>query len=301
MQTEKFLNLLKENGIAFLTNEVMKNHTTFKIGGKADFYILPETEEQLVNTVNFAKETRVPYFIIGNGSNLLVKDNGIEGAVIDTTKLNKIIVSGETVECGAGAKLSRVCLICKDNSLSGLEFAYGIPGSIGGAFFMNAGAYGGEINDVCLSAKCLNNSGEVIVLNKEDMCLSYRSSRFKAENLIIISVKLTLKQGNKEEIFANMNDYLKRRTDKQPLDYPSAGSTFKRPVGYYAGALIEGAGLKGFSVGGAQVSEKHAGFVINKNNATALDVITLMSEVTKRIKEKDGVTLEPEVIIVGRD
>ena len=238
---------------------------------------------------------------MGNGSNLLVSDGGIEGAVISLAGINGISSDGEKITCGAGAMLSSVCLKALSLSLTGLEFAYGIPGTAGGALYMNAGAYGGQMADVIESAECLTASGEIKTLKKEDMQLGYRSSVFKNGGLIIISLTLALKKGDKTEIKAEMDDLLNRRKQKQPLEYPSAGSTFKRPEGYFAGALIEKNGLKGLTVGGAQVSEKHAGFVINRGGATAADVKALIGKIQKKVFENDGVMLEPEVIFTGRN
>ena len=238
---------------------------------------------------------------MGNGSNLLVSDGGIEGAVISLSGINGISYDGEKITCGAGAMLSSVCLKALSLSLTGLEFAYGIPGTAGGALYMNAGAYGGQMADVIESAECLTASGEIKTLKKEDMRLGYRSSVFKKGGLIIISLTLALKKGDKAEIKAEMDELLNRRKQKQPLEYPSAGSTFKRPEGYFAGALIEKNGLKGLTVGGAQVSEKHAGFVINRGGATAADVKALIGKIQKKVFENDGVMLEPEVIFKGRN
>ena len=246
-------------------------------------------------------ELEIPYFILGNGSNLLVSDGGIEGAVISLSGINGISSDGEKITCGAGAMLSSVCLKALSLSLTGLEFAYGIPGMAGGALYMNAGAYGGQMADVIESAECLTASGEIKTLKKEDMRLGYRSSVFKNGGLIIISLTLALKKGDKTEIKTEMDDLLNRRKQKQPLEYPSAGSTFKRPEGYFAGALIEKNGLKGLTVGGAQVSEKHAGFVINRGGATAADVKALIGKIQKKVFENDGVMLEPEVIFKGRN
>ena len=231
----------------------------------------------------------------------MVSDGGIEGAVISLSGINGISAEGEKITCGAGAMLSSVCLKALSLSLTGLEFAYGIPGTAGGALYMNAGAYGGQIADVIESAECLNAAGDIKTLKKEDMQLGYRSSIFKKGGLIIISLTLALKKGDKAEIKAEMDDLLNRRKQKQPLEYPSAGSTFKRPEGYFAGALIEKNGLKGSAVGGAQVSEKHAGFVINRGGATAADVKALIGKIQKKVFENDGVMLEPEVIFTGRN
>lgn len=301
MNAEALADFLENENIEYRQNEPMRAHTTFKIGGEADIFIIPASPAALIYAVKKCGELEIPYFILGNGSNLLVSDGGIEGAVISLAGINGISSDGEKITCGAGAMLSSVCLKALSLSLTGLEFAYGIPGTAGGALYMNAGAYGGQMADVIESAECLTASGEIKTLKKEDMRLGYRSSVFKNGGLIIISLTLALKKGDKTEIKAEMDDLLNRRKQKQPLEYPSAGSTFKRPEGYFAGALIEKNGLKGLTVGGAQVSEKHAGFVINRGGATAADVKALIGKIQKKVFENDGVMLEPEVIFTGRN
>ena len=301
MNAEALADFLENENIEYRQNEPMRAHTTFKIGGEADIFIIPASPAALIYAVKKCNELEIPYFILGNGSNLLVSDGGIEGAVISLSGINGISSDGEKITCGAGAMLSSVCLKALSLSLTGLEFAYGIPGTAGGALYMNAGAYGGQTADVIESAECLTASGEIKTLKKEDMRLGYRSSVFKNCGLIIISLTLALKKGDKAEIKAEMDDLLNRRKQKQPLEYPSAGSTFKRPEGYFAGALIEKNGLKGLTVGGAQVSEKHAGFVINRGGATAADVKALIGKIQKKVFENDGVMLEPEVIFKGRN
>ena len=301
MNAEALADFLENENIEYRQNEPMRAHTTFKIGGEADIFIIPASPAALIYAVKKCNELEIPYFILGNGSNLLVSDGGIEGAVISLSGINGISSDGEKITCGAGAMLSSVCLKALSLSLTGLEFAYGIPGTAGGALYMNAGAYGGQMADVIESAECLTATGEIKNLKKEDMRLGYRSSVFKKGGLIIISLTLALKKGDKVEIKAEMDDLLNRRKQKQPLEYPSAGSTFKRPEGYFAGALIEKNGLKGLTVGGAQVSEKHAGFVINRGGATAADVKALIGKIQKKVFENDGVMLEPEVIFKGRN
>lgn len=301
MNAEALADFLENENIEYRQNEPMRAHTTFKIGGEADIFIIPASPAALIYAVKKCGELEIPYFILGNGSNLLVSDGGIEGAVISLAGINGISSDGEKITCGAGAMLSSVCLKALSLSLTGLEFAYGIPGTAGGALYMNAGAYGGQMADVIESAECLTASGEIKTLKKENMQLGYRSSVFKNGGLIIISLTLALKKGDKTEIKAEMDDLLNRRKQKQPLEYPSAGSTFKRPKGYFAGALIEKNGLKGLTVGGAQVSEKHAGFVINRGGATAADVKALIGKIQKKVFENDGVMLEPEVIFTGRN
>ena len=286
----------------FLTDEPMRRHTTFRTGGPADIYIEPSGVEELKQVLDICREENVAYTIIGNGSNLLVSDQGFDGVVLQVYKnMNQMAVEGEHLRVQAGALLSATARKALEAGLTGMEFAAGIPGTMGGAAVMNAGAYGGQMADVIESAECLPASGEIKTLKKEDMRLGYRSSVFKKGGLIIISLTLALKKGDKAEIKAEMDELLNRRKQKQPLEYPSAGSTFKRPEGYFAGALIEKNGLKGLSVGGAQVSEKHAGFVINRGGATAADVKALIGKIQKKVFENDGVMLEPEVIFTGRN
>ena len=300
MSALMFEEKLKELNIKFKKNVNLSEHTSFKIGGSAEIFVMPESKKALVNTVKSALEHGVNYFILGKGSNILVSDLGIEGAVIDTSKLNKIERNDNIITCECGVSLIRLCNYAAENSLKGLEFAFGIPGSVGGAMIMNAGAYGGEISAVAKSAECLDNSGNNINLELSPSDFSYRSSIFKKKDLIVLSASFSLEKGDSECIRTSMNEFIKRRKEKQPLEYPIAGSTFKRPEGYFAGALIEKNGFKGFSVGGAQVSEKHAGFIINKNRATEKDVSALIKIIQEKVLKNDGVLLEPEVIKVGR-
>lgn len=301
MQITDFINKLNSCKIEYIENEPMSRHTTFKIGGECDVFVKVKNITELKNVILFAAECSVPYFVLGKGSNLLVSDLGIDGAVISLDGMNSVTVNGDTLICEAGSSLRSVCLAAQKAALSGLEFAYGIPGTVGGALYMNAGAYGGEMSQVTVSATVLNQNGELAEILLPDMQLGYRTSIFKSNNAVIISVTLKLNSGNAEEIKAKMNDFYSRRRDKQPLEYASAGSTFKRPEGYFAGALIEKNNLKGFGVGDAQVSEKHAGFVINRGNATACDVLSVIKYVQKTVKASDGVELEPEVIFIGRE
>lgn len=300
MRLDNLCNRLDEYKIEYATNEPMSRHTTFKIGGNADIFVKVKTEDELKTVLSLTKELDLPLLLLGKGSNLLVSDKGIEGVVISLDGLDSVTVDGDTVICGAGASLRTVCLATQKVGLSGLEFAYGIPGTVGGALYMNAGAYGGEMSQVVVSATALDRDGNIKLFNSEQMELGYRVSAFKNTDLIITSVTLKLKHGNADEIKAAMDDFFSRRRDKQPLEFPSAGSTFKRPEGYFAGALIEKNNLKGASVGGAQVSQKHAGFVINTGNATCEDVLSLIKKVKDTVKQADGVDLEPEVIFVGR-
>ncbi len=292
---------LKDNKTAYIENEPMSAHTTFKIGGAADVLVTVHSVEELKATVDACKENGVPYMILGNGSNLLVSDNGIEGAVIVLDgSFREITADGSVITAGAGAKLSRLCTVALENSLSGLEFAYGIPGTVGGAVYMNAGAYGGEMKDVVLSVTALTADGELREFPASELELDYRTSVFKKNNSIILFAKYNLQKGEAASIKARMDDVMNRRKTKQPLEYPSAGSVFKRPKGAFAGTLIEQCGLKGRSVGGAQVSEKHAGFIINTGGATCEDVMELVRLVQQTVQRETGYCLEREIIRTGR-
>ncbi len=288
---------LDQKGIAYLENEPMSAHTSFKIGGAAKLMALPQSEEEIAYLVRCCRLTGMRCMPVGNGTNLLVSDEGINACVIllgkgfDTIKM----LDDTTIYAEAGAPLKRVCTFALEHGLSGLEFAYGIPGSCGGAAFMNAGAYGGEMKDVLYRCDHINGAGMKCSLEGEALQLSYRHSAYYDNSCIITGLYLRLKKGNKEEIKAKMKDLMGRRRDKQPLEYPSAGSTFKRPEGYFAGALIEDCGLKGARVGGAQVSEKHAGFVINTGGATCKDVLDLCKYVSDTVYNKHGVRLEMEI------
>ena len=301
MGLDELTRFCEENSIVYKLNEPMSCHTSFKIGGAADIFISVSSANELSAVFKKCGELNIPRFIIGKGSNLLVSDLGLEGAVISLLGLNGISVSGEEITCGAGAALSDICRAALSNSLTGLEFAYGIPGSIGGAVYMNAGAYGGEISGAVLSAECMTADGSTVKVEAKDMNFGYRKSVFKENGTTVISAVLRLQKGEKKEIEEKMEDYISRRKSKQPLEYPSAGSFFKRPEGYFAGALIEKNGLKGASVGGAQVSCKHAGFIINRGGATAADVMKLSQKVSDTVLAKDGVKLEREVIFIGRE
>ena len=282
-------------------NAPMKKYTSFKCGGNASLLITPDSYDSLQKIIYYCYAKNVKPLIIGNGSNLLVTDNGIDNVVIKIgSKMSKIeLIDDTTIFCEAGASLKSLCMFALENSLSGLEFAYGIPGTLGGAAYMNAGAYGGEMKDVLFSCKHIDADGNIGELSQDELDLRYRGSAYTDNGFTIVSAIMKLKKAEMTDIKAAMDDKLQRRKDKQPLEYPSAGSTFKRPEGYFAGSLIEESGLKGYTVGGAQVSEKHAGFVINKNKATATDVITLIKDVQKIVFEKHGVMLETEVKIIG--
>lgn len=281
-------------------HEPMKKHTTFRIGGPADYYLCPHSTEEMQKILQICKENNIEFFILGNGSNLLVSDKGYRGVVIQLWKnFSDIIAEEKTITVKAGALLSKVAAEALEEGLTGMEFASGIPGTIGGAVVMNAGAYGGEMKDIIKEVTVLTKEGEILTLSKEEMNFGYRTSVVKEKGYVVISVVLQLEKGDREKIRKVMDDLKERRVTKQPLDMPSAGSTFKRPEGYFAGKLIMDAGLRGFSVGGAQISEKHCGFVVNKGDATAADVLGLIREVQKRVQEQFGVALEPEVKFLG--
>ncbi len=283
----------------YLRNAPLSDYTSFKIGGNADIMIFPDTSDKLSEIIRFINENSIPFFVIGKGSNLLVNDNGFRGVIINTCRLEGIrLIDETTIECMSGVSLSRLCRFALDNSLTGLEFAFGIPGTAGGAAYMNAGAYGGEMKDVLISCKHILPNGEIAEFSGDELALGYRKSAYSNSNLTILSLTLKLIKGNAKEIKSKMDELIFRRKDKQPLEYPSAGSTFKRPEGYFAGALIEQCGLKGYTSGKAQVSEKHAGFVINLGGATAEDVLNVIEHCKKTVLNETGVTLEPEVKIV---
>ena len=281
-------------------NEPMKKHTTFRIGGPADYYLCPHSAEEIQKVVEICREEKLPYFILGNGSNLLVSDNGYRGVVIRLWKnVSDIRTEGCLIHAKAGASLAKIAAEALDEGLTGMEFAAGIPGTLGGAVVMNAGAYGGEMKDVLKEVLVMDAQGKIFRLQNEELKLGYRTSIVKEKDYIVLAAVLELKKGDKTEIRKCMEELRERRSEKQPLDMPSAGSTFKRPEGYFAGKLIMDAGLRGFSVGGAQISEKHCGFVVNKGGATAQDVLDLIKEVQKRVREKFGVELETEVKFLG--
>ena len=289
-----------EMGCKAYIDEELCNHISFKVGGPCPLLIEPKNEKQLTGILKLIKETQTPYTILGNGTNVLVLDEGLEKVVVKIgDEMTSLSLEGDDVICcSAGTKVVTLCKFALENSLSGLEFAYGIPGTCGGAVFMNAGAYGGEVKDVISEITYLTPDLELKTMPVEEAKLSYRHSIFKENGCIVVSAKFKMKKAPKEEIKTAMNDFLSRRKDKQPLEYPSAGSTFKRPEGYFAGALIEQCGFKGKSLGGAQISDKHAGFLINKDNATAKDILDLIKLTQETVKKETGVTLEPEVIIL---
>ncbi len=291
--------MCRENGSFCEFNHDLAPNTSMKIGGACDLYIRVTNESSLAEAVNLCRGEKFPYFILGRGSNLLVSGNGYHGCVIAlSAECPCIAAEGTKITAWAGASLQAVCLAALDNSLTGLEFAYGIPGSAGGALFMNAGAYGGEMKDVVKSCRYIDENGEIKEMSAEKMQLSYRSSVFSKMKYVITSVTFQLKKGERSAVKSRMDELMQRRRDKQPLEYPSCGSTFKRPEGYFAAALIEECGLKGYTVGGAQVSEKHSGFVINRGSATFEDVMAVVDEVKRVVLEKKGVKLECEMLIL---
>lgn len=283
-----------------LREEPMRLHTTFRIGGPAQFFVIPRTQEEAAAAVRLCRSEGAPYYIIGNGSNLLVSDKGYRGVVIQLFKeFSDINIEGTRIRAQAGASLAKIAAEALRAGLAGFEFAAGIPGTLGGACIMNAGAYGGEMKDVLLAVTVLTKDGEIREIPREELDMGYRTSRASREGWIVLGAAIELARGDEKEIRAKMEDLKQRRTDKQPLEYPSAGSTFKRPEGYFAGKLIQDAGLKGLRVGDAMVSEKHSGFVVNCGNATAADVDGLIRLVQEKVREDFGITLEPEVRRLG--
>lgn len=294
----RLVSILQEENVKL--NEPMKNHTTFKIGGPADFFITPSDEEQLKKSIECIKNTGLPYYVIGNGSNLLVSDEGYRGVIIQLyDKFNSMEFDGKICTVQSGCLLSRLGMQAAKNGFAGLEFATGIPGTIGGAVVMNAGAYGGEIKDCIVSARLMDMYGNIKEYSKDELSLGYRKSIASERNLIVLSAVFELRSSDTRKIMERINELAAARRMKQPLEYPSAGSTFKRPEGNFAGRLIEDAGLKGYSIGGASVSSKHSGFVINNGNATADDVMSLVEHIKNKVYEKSGVILELEVKKLG--
>nr|WP_302391565.1 UDP-N-acetylmuramate dehydrogenase [uncultured Blautia sp.] len=295
---QKFIEIFGNNRVLF--DEPMSQHTTFRIGGPADVFVMPENYEQIREVLRLCKEEKLPFFVLGNGSNLLVSDSGYRGVIIQMDRnMEEIRLDGEEIHACAGALLSSVAVAARNASLTGFEFAGGIPGTIGGAAVMNAGAYGGELKDVLKEVTVMTREGEILTIPADKLEMGYRTSIIKTAGYLVLEAVISLKKGDEEKIRAVMKELSERRTEKQPLDYPSAGSTFKRPEGYFAGKLIMDSGLRGYRAGGAQVSEKHCGFVINAGGATAEDVRSLMDHVIRVVREKYGVTLEPEVKFLG--
>ncbi len=300
MNTENLFKTARSCGCEILMNEPLCGHTTFKIGGNCTAMIEVNSRESLRLLLDAARADRVRTFVLGKGSNVLFDDEGFEGVVLHISgEMSEIRLLGETtVYAQAGCSLMKLCRFALENSLTGLEFAYGIPGTVGGAVFMNAGAYGGEIKDVIKYCSVVNVRGEVEKLTAEQLGLSYRHSSIQENGAIVCDAVFELRKGDRAEIESKMNELMGKRKDKQPIEFPSAGSTFKRPTGFFAGKLIDDCGLRGFKVGGAQVSEKHCGFVINADNATSADVKLLIRQVQKNVQEKTGQFLECEVRII---
>ena len=280
-------------------NEPMSAHTTFRIGGPADFLVTPGTAGQLKEILALCREENQPFFILGNGSNLLVGDRGYSGTMICLSRLSAVETEETCIRAQAGALLSKIAREACERSLAGFEFAAGIPGSLGGAVVMNAGDYGGELKDVLVNVTVMDREGNILKKTPEELCMGYRTSSVLSEEYVVLEAEINLEKGDRRLIRARMDDLAARRREKQPLEYPSAGSTFKRPEGYFAGKLIDDAGLRGFRVGGAQVAEKHCGFVINREQATAADVMELCRRVSGAVKEQFGVELEMEVKTIG--
>lgn len=302
MNIDKMVNAFERgiNSEHIFIKENMAKHTTFKVGGTTDIFISPETVEELSHAIKTCKAYDMPYYILGNGSNVLVKDGGYRGVVIQVYKtMDQISIDGDRITAGAGVLLSKLSKLIAKASLEGFEFASGIPGTLGGAIYMNAGAYGGDMSQVIVSADVMDKEGNVITLSNEELKLGYRTSIIQDTEYVILNAVLQCKKGNHEEIMARIDDLNNRRKTKQPLEYASAGSTFKRPEGYYAGKLIMDSGLRGYQIGDAQVSEKHCGFIINRGSASADDIIKLIEHIQTTVADKFQVRLETEVRIIG--
>ena len=295
---QRFQTVLEKEQV--LEAESMSRHTTFRIGGPADLFVVPKSVDEIAEVLKICREEKAPYFILGNGSNLLVSDAGYRGVIIQLDRnMEEITVDGTEIRAAAGALLSSIAVAARRASLAGFEFAGGIPGTLGGAVVMNAGAYGGEMKDVLKEVTVMTGDGEIRVIPASELEMGYRTSIIKKAGYLVLGATISLKEGNLEEIKALTRELSEKRTSKQPLEFPSAGSTFKRPEGYFAGKLIMDSGLRGYQIGGARVSDKHCGFVINAGDATAQDVVALMDHVTEVVREKYGVTLEPEVKFLG--
>jgi len=287
------------NDLIVKENVPLKKYTTFEVGGPADLFLVPKNGKALKRLTKIIKKNNSNYFVLGKGSNIIVGDKGYRGIIIYTGQLNDIQVLDNKIVAQSGATLKELSDIALENSLTGIEFACGIPGSLGGAVFMNAGAYGGEMNNIIKTATAVNNKGKEVTFKNEELNLSYRNSIFQDNDYIILKAVIQLKKGNQQEIKKQVDTLNKKREQKQPLEYPSAGSSFKRPEGYYTGPLIEKANMKGYQIGGAQVSKKHAGFIINKDNATAEDIVNLIKKIQKEVYKISGVELEPEPKFLG--
>jgi len=300
LNKKELYGLFKDLGIEVLLDEPMKEHTSFRIGGPVDIMLIPKTMDEVVKSIGLCRDKGIEYFIMGNGSNLLVKDTGIRGVVIKISNgFDSIERRGDRLYCESGVLLSALAKYALEESLTGLEFASGIPGTIGGAITMNAGAYGGEMKDIVSKVIALNRDNKILDIDGEDMNFRYRGSRVIDEGLVVLGVELKLRKGDPSVIRETMENLDYRRTSKQPLEFASGGSTFKRPTGYYAGKLIDDAGLRGLRHGDAQVSEKHCGFIVNRGEATFEDVMNLIKTVQKIVRDKFGVSLETEIRIVG--
>ena len=299
----KFVGLFREfyNEDNIKIDEKLSSYVNFKVGGPADILLIPTSKEQVIKSITVCKENNIPVYVIGNGSNILVRDGGFRGVVISLKGVHNVTVNDERIEAECGAMLKEVSDKAMENSLTGFEFACGIPGTIGGAVFMNAGAYDGEIAHVIESAEVLDENCNVLKLTNDELDFGYRSSLVMKKGYTVLSAVFKLQKGKVKTIKDLVNDLTHKRESKQPLEYPSAGSTFKRPTGYFAGKLIQDAGLKGYSIGGAAVSEKHSGFVINKGNATAKDITDLIKYIQDEVKEQFGVDLHTEVRIIGEE
>lgn len=282
-------------------DEKLSEYVNFKVGGPADILLIPNSKEQVIKSIKICKENNIPFYLIGKGSNILVRDGGFRGVVLSLKNVKNIYVDGEKIEAECGVMLKEVSDKAIENSLTGFEFACGIPGTIGGAVFMNAGAYDGEISKVIESAEVIDENCNIIRLSREELDFGYRSSLVMKKGYTVLSAVFKLEKGQVKTIKELIEDLTNKRESKQPLEYPSAGSTFKRPTGYFAGKLIQDAGLKGYSIGGAAVSEKHSGFVINKGNATAKDITDLIKHIQDEVKKQFGVDLHPEVRIIGEE
>ena len=293
----QFINL----GLDFKANESLKKYSTFRTGGNADYVVFPRNEIQLASLLQVLSDEKIPYMVVGNGSNILFSDNGYKGVLISLRSgFSDISLTDECeITAGGGASLIAVSLFACNNSLAGMEFSYGIPGLIGGAVYMNAGAYGGEISQILVSCRYMEPNGSIVTYTNEDLQLGYRTSALQKKNGILLSAVFRLTKGQKETIRSKMDEFMAARNEKQPLDYPNCGSTFKRPEGHFAGKLIQDCELRGFSIGDAQVSEKHCGFIINKGNATSTEIMELITHVQKIVFDNTGVHLEPEVRIIG--
>lgn len=296
---QKLRTIVTEENVVM--NKQLKDHTYTKLGGAADYFVTPETFQEVQEVVIYARREQLPYTLLGNGSNLIIKDGGIRGVVICFSKLNSIQITDQTVVAESGARIIDVSESAYTQALTGLEFACGIPGSVGGALYMNAGAYGGEVKDVLISAKILTKEGEIVDFLTSELAMNYRTSNIPTNEYIVLEATFGLRDGDQEAIKAVMDDLTNKRESKQPLEYPSCGSVFKRPPGYFAGKLIQDSGLQGVSIGGAEVSLKHAGFIINKKNASAAEYMALIKHVQDTVYTNYEIELEREVRIIGED